>query len=99
MSPLTGHAPWHGAGALICRASAARQVPVLMTSVLPVVQVLGTGAATGLTIGKVMGAFMLPSPEVAGRPSGSLRRRPPRFRRAAGVSRRSAFATTPPAWV
>jgi len=42
MSPLTGQAWWHGEGAWVWRASAARQVPVLKTSVEPVVQVGGT---------------------------------------------------------
>src|SRR5574340_908027 len=47
MSPLTGHAVWHGEGAWMCRGSAARQVPVLIDSVVAKVQVErgGKGAA------------------------------------------------------
>ena len=42
MSPFTGQAAWHGDGAWMCCGNAARHVPVLNTSVVPVVQMLGT---------------------------------------------------------
>src|SRR5450759_3935392 len=44
MSPFTGQAAWHGEGACMCCGNAARHVPVLNTSVVPVVQMLGTAS-------------------------------------------------------
>ena len=69
--------PWQGAGARICCGSAARQVPVIMDSVVPVVQMVGMGAR--------LGVFMLQSPSTAHRPSDSLRCRQRYFHRAAWV--------------
>jgi hypothetical protein len=56
MSPFTGQAWWQGEGACTWRASAARQVPVLKTSVLPVVQVGGMAVGMAVMVGPAVAA-------------------------------------------
>ena len=91
MSPLTGQAGWQGEGAWMCRGRAARQVPVLKTSVDPVVQVVGTtGAVRGEFIGR-------PRVATAHRPRASRLRRPPCSRRASVGRGRRAWLRAPPA--
>ena len=91
MSPFTGQAWWQGDGAWMWRGSAARQVPVLKTSVEPVVQIGGSTAGPAVTT---------PPPRAAGcRPGASLLRRRPRWRPAAWGCAAAAWPAAPAARV